>query len=233
MASQRDLIPCAYGILCLLQWWLLLLVTVFLMWLGWKQVTERGLVMVFPFEIFAGIVAGSAICVRPFIWVGSSRPILIFLLCCWIAYNGYCDYCVRCFHRAWSDVALQLIRLSVNKVKKCLLHKKSHCLLKWIWLVLYPPIFASSILLFPAFDRPSVLVRVMEWNGCQKMSCFGTGAPGQTAYVLLFAVSNCFSFAFFYTRSVNPKCADNLKKIPVLSSGYSSRRSYSSIYWLV
>ena len=73
-----------------------------------------------------------------------------------------------------------------------------------------PPIFASSIILFPA--------TIAGWFGnadgmswLQNLSA--TLSPGQPLYVLFYAVAIIF-FCFFYTALVfNPReMADNLKK---------------------
>jgi preprotein translocase subunit SecY len=73
-----------------------------------------------------------------------------------------------------------------------------------------PPIFASSIILFPA--------TLVGWFGASEgftwlRDVAGTLSPGQPIYVMLYASAIIF-FCFFYTALVfNPKeTADNLKK---------------------
>jgi len=81
-----------------------------------------------------------------------------------------------------------------------------------------PPIFASSIILFPA--------TLVGWFGnAQGLTWLrdlaSTLSPGQPIYVLLYAAAIVF-FAFFYTAIVfNPKeTADNLKKSGALVPGF-------------
>ncbi len=88
--------------------------------------------------------------------------------------------------------------------------QKSHLPLKVNMAGVIPPIFASSILLFPAsIGQWFGQGEGMEW--LQNISL--ALAPGQPLYVLLFAIAIVF-FCFFYTALVfNPKdVADNLKK---------------------
>src|SRR5207302_7134738 len=73
-----------------------------------------------------------------------------------------------------------------------------------------PPIFASSIILFPA--------TLASWFGSNEHMVWlkdvsGAPSPGQVLYIILFAVAIIF-FCFFYTALVfNPRdTADNLKK---------------------
>jgi preprotein translocase subunit SecY len=81
-----------------------------------------------------------------------------------------------------------------------------------------PPIFASSIILFPA--------TLAGWFGANENMAWlkdvgSTLSPGQPIYVLMYAAAIVF-FCFFYTALVfNPKeTADNLKKSGALVPGY-------------
>jgi preprotein translocase subunit SecY len=89
-----------------------------------------------------------------------------------------------------------------------------------------PPIFASSIILFPA--------TMVGWFGESEgliwlRNIAGTMAPGQPIYTLLYATAIIF-FCFFYTALVfNPKeTADNLKKsgafVPGIRPGEQTAR---------
>merc|ERR1712157_53092 len=106
-------------------------------------------------------------------------------------------------------------RITVNYAKrqqgkKVFAAQKSHLPLKVNMAGVISPIFASSILLFPAsIGQWFGQGEGMEW--LQNISL--ALAPGQPLYVLLFAIAIVF-FCFFYTALVfNPKdVADNLKK---------------------
>ena len=100
--------------------------------------------------------------------------------------------------------------LNVRLEEKYLVGKTSHLPLKLNMAGVIPPIFASSIILFPA--------TLAGWFGSnQHMSWLkdigSTLSPGQPLYIILFATAIVF-FCFFYTALVfNPKeTADNLKK---------------------
>ena len=76
-----------------------------------------------------------------------------------------------------------------------------------------PPIFASSIILFPA--------TIGGWFGTPRACSLAArsvdhASPGQPLYVMLYAAAIIIFFCFFYTALVfNPKeTADNLKKHP-------------------
>ena len=96
--------------------------------------------------------------------------------------------------------------------------QSSHLPLKLNMAGVIPPIFASSIILFPA--------TLAGWFGSQESMLWlkDLGAalsPGQPVYVLLYALAIVF-FCFFYTALVfNPKeTADNLKKSGAFIPGY-------------
>jgi preprotein translocase subunit SecY len=97
----------------------------------------------------------------------------------------------------------------------------SHLPLKLNMAGVIPPIFASSIILFPATiaqwftsgDVTNPVVRFIKDLGA-------TLAPGQPVYILLYAVAIIF-FCFFYTALVfnSRETADNLKKSGALLPG--------------
>jgi preprotein translocase subunit SecY len=98
--------------------------------------------------------------------------------------------------------------------------QSSHLPLKLNMAGVIPPIFASSIILFPA--------TMAGWFGSHQ-STFGDMlkdiaaalSPGQPIYVMLYALAIIF-FCFFYTALVfNPReTADNLKKSGAFVPGY-------------
>jgi len=98
-----------------------------------------------------------------------------------------------------------------------------------------PPIFASSIILFPA--------SLAGWFGSSDSMYWlkdlsGAISPGQPIYILLFAAAILF-FCFFYTALVfNPKeTADNLKKsgafIPGIRPGDQTAKYIDKIMGLL
>ncbi|MGZ8256165.1 MAG: preprotein translocase subunit SecY [Gallionella sp.] len=181
--------------------------TMFLMWLG-EQITERGLGNGISLIIFAGIAAGlpSAIFnTIDLIRTGSySIPFAMLLFAGAIAVT----YLVVFVERGQRKILVNYAKRQVgNKVYG---GQSSHLPLKINMAGVIPPIFASSIILFPA--------TIAGWFGAghgmnwlkdisDKLS------PGQPIYVMVYAVA-IFFFCFFYTALVfSPKeTADNLKK---------------------
>jgi preprotein translocase subunit SecY len=181
--------------------------TMFLMWLG-EQITERGIGNGISIIIFAGIVAGLPHAVGSTLELARtgafSIPLVIFLFIAVILVTALVVFVERGQRK-----------ITVNYAKRQVGNKlyggqTSHLPLKLNMAGVIPPIFASSIILFPA--------TLAGWFGTSdRMSWLkdiGTSlSPGQPIYVLLFAAAIVF-FCFFYTALVfNPKeTADNLKK---------------------
>ena len=181
--------------------------TMFLMWLG-EQITERGIGNGISIIIFAGIVAGLPHAVGSTLELARtgafSIPLVIFLFVAVIMVTALVVFVERGQRK-----------ITVNYAKRQVGNKlyggqTSHLPLKLNMAGVIPPIFASSIILFPA--------TLAGWFGTSdKMSWLkdiGTAlSPGQPIYVLFFAAAIIF-FCFFYTALVfNPKeTADNLKK---------------------
>ncbi len=181
--------------------------TMFLMWLG-EQITERGIGNGISIIIFAGIVAGLPHAVGSTLELARtgafSIPLVIFLFIAVILVTALVVFVERGQRK-----------ITVNYAKRQVGNKlyggqTSHLPLKLNMAGVIPPIFASSIILFPA--------TLAGWFGTSdRMSWLkdiGTSlSPGQPIYVLLFAAAIIF-FCFFYTALVfNPKeTADNLKK---------------------
>jgi preprotein translocase subunit SecY len=181
--------------------------TMFLMWLG-EQITERGLGNGISLIIFAGIAAGMPNAIGSTLEmarVGTfSIPLVLFLFAGAILVTGLVVFVERGQRKILVNYAKRQVG---NKVYG---GQSSHLPLKLNMSGVIPPIFASSIILFPA--------TLAGW--------FGTGssatwlkdisdvlAPGQPIYVMLYAAAIIF-FCFFYTALVfNPKeTAENLKK---------------------
>ena len=182
--------------------------TMFLMWLG-EQVTERGIGNGISVIIFAGIVAGLPAAVAGTMELARTGELQWFtVLVLFILALGVTFFVVF--------VERGQRRITVNYAKRQQGNKlyqggTSHLPLKVNMAGVIPPIFASSIILFPATLGGWVgsAGEGMEWV----KDIASTLAPGQPLYVLFYAIAIMF-FAFFYTALVfNPKdTADNLKK---------------------
>lgn len=181
--------------------------TMFLMWLG-EQITERGLGNGISLIIFAGIAAGlpSAIgSTLELVRTGAfSIPLVLFLLLGAFAVTALVVFVERGQRKVLVNYAKRQVG---NKIYG---GQASHLPLKLNMAGVIPPIFASSIILFPAtlagwFGSGQNMFWLRDIS--EKLS------PGQPIYVLLYAAAIVF-FCFFYTALVfSPKeTADNLKK---------------------
>jgi len=181
--------------------------TMFLMWLG-EQITERGLGNGISIIIFAGIAAGlpSAIAgTLELVRNGSMNPLVAILIAAAVALVT----AFVCFvERGQRKILVNYAKRQVgNKVYG---GQTSHLPFKMNMAGVIPPIFASSLILFPA--------TLLGWFGSAEgfnwlRDIAGTLSPGQPIYVLLYAGLIVF-FCFFYTAlQYSPReTADNLKK---------------------
>jgi preprotein translocase subunit SecY len=185
--------------------------TMFLMWLG-EQITERGLGNGISMIIFAGIVAGlpSAIGgLAELVRTGSigafASLVIVVLVAAVTAFVVFVERGQR--------------RITVNYAKRQVGNKiyggqTSFLPLKLNMSGVIPPIFASSIILFPA--------TIGQWfaSGASEnpvvlfiKDAASTLAPGQPVYITVYALAIIF-FCFFYTALVfnSRETADNLKR---------------------
>ncbi|WP_445082187.1 preprotein translocase subunit SecY [Candidatus Marithrix sp. Canyon 246] len=181
--------------------------TLFLMWLG-EQVTERGIGNGISIIIFAGIVAGLPSAVGGTLELARTGQLHVLTLLLLFAIILFVIAFVVFVERGQR-------RLTVNYAKRQIGNKmyagqSSHLPLKLNMAGVIPPIFASSIILFPA--------TLGGWLGSAEGMTWlkdlsQTLSPGQPLYVFAYAVAIIF-FCFFYTALIfNPKeIADNLKK---------------------
>ena len=189
--------------------------TLFLMWLG-EQVTERGVGNGISMIIFAGIAAGIPAAVGGTLELGRTGELGWFTILFLFGLALVVTFLVVFVEKGQR-------RITVNYAKRQQGNKlfaggTSHLPLKVNMAGVIPPIFASSIILFPA--------TVAGWfgSGVDGVSWLkdlaSTLSPGQPPYVVLYAVAIIF-FCFFYTALVfNPKeTADNLKKSGALIPG--------------
>jgi len=181
--------------------------TTFLMWLG-ERITEKGIGNGISLIIFAAIVSGLPSALGSTLELartGEFQPLfVVFLLAMALAVTGFIVFVERGQRR----ITVQYAKQQVGR--KMFGGQSTHLPLKVNMAGVIPPIFASSIILFP--------VTVANWFG----SAEGFGwlhdisqaiSPGQPLYVVLYSVAIIF-FCFFYTAIVfDPRdTADNLKK---------------------
>jgi preprotein translocase subunit SecY len=201
---------------------------VFLMWLG-EQITEHGIGNGISILIFAGIVAGLPGAIGQSFESARQGDLNILALLAIavmaIATVGFVVFMERGQRRITINYAKR------QQGRRVYAAQSSHLPLKVNMAGVIPPIFASSILLFPA--------SVGQWFGqSEGMEWLQDVAlalgPGQPLYILLFAMSIVF-FCYFYTAIVfNPRdVADNLKKsgafIPGIRPGDQSARYIDSV----
>jgi preprotein translocase subunit SecY len=202
--------------------------TMFLMWLG-EQITERGLGNGISILIFAGIVAGLPNAIGglfELVRTGSINPLSAIFI---VALIGLVTAFVVFVERGQRKILVNYAKRQVgNKIYG---GQSSHLPLKLNMSGVIPPIFASSLILFPA--------TLASW--------FTTGdatrwirdlanalSPGQPLYILLYASLIVF-FCFFYTALVfnSKETADNLKKsgafVPGIRPGDQTARYIDKI----
>jgi len=202
--------------------------TMFLMWLG-EQITERGIGNGISIIIFAGIVAGLPSAIGGTLELtrtGSfSIPLVLLLFVGALLVTAFVVFMERGQRKILVNYAKRQVG---NKVYG---GQSSHLPLKINMAGVIPPIFASSIILFPA--------TIAGWFGSGESMAWlrdlaATLSPGQPIYVMLYAVAIIF-FCFFYTALVfNPKeTADNLKKsgafVPGIRPGEQTARYIDKI----
>jgi len=181
--------------------------TMFLMWLG-EQITERGIGNGISMIIFAGIVAGLPAAIGGTLELsrtGQLAPVLVlFLIVLAIAVTAFVVFVERGQRRITVNYAKR------QQGRKMMGGQTSHLPLKLNMAGVIPPIFASSIILFPA-TIASWLGRTPGFEWIADMAA--KLGPGQPLYVGFYATAIMF-FCFFYTALVfNSKdTADNLKK---------------------
>lgn len=177
--------------------------TVFLMWLG-EQITERGIGNGISLIIFAGIVArlpNAIISSVRLVQAGElSIFFVVFLIGMMMAVVGVIIY----MERGQRKIPVQYAKRVVGR--KVYGGQSTHLPLKINTSGVIPPIFASSIIMFPATVAGFIAVPWVQAIAKQF-------SPGTVLYTILY-VGMIFFFAYFYTAIIfNPiDIADNLKK---------------------
>ena len=202
--------------------------TMFLMWLG-EQITERGLGNGISIIIFAGIAAGLPNAIGgllELVRTGAMHPFTALVICVLVVIvTGVVVFVERGQRKILVNYAKRQVG---NKIYG---GQSSHLPLKLNMAGVIPPIFASSIILFPA--------TLAQWFGSSESMTWlkdlgSTLAPGQPIYVILYAAAIVF-FCFFYTALVfnSKETADNLKKsgafVPGIRPGEQTARYIDKI----
>ncbi len=189
--------------------------TMFLMWLG-EQITERGLGNGISLIIFAGIVAGLPQAVGStleLVRTGEMNALTVLtLFVLAVAVTAFVVFVERGQRRITVNYAKR------QQGRKMFAAQSSHLPLKLNMAGVIPPIFASSIILFPS--------TLGQWVGTQEnmrwlQDIVAKISPGEPLYVLLYAMAIVF-FCFFYTALVfnSKETADNLKRSGAFIPGY-------------
>ncbi len=181
--------------------------TMFLVWLG-EQISERGIGNGISLLIFASIVAGLPSAVAGTLELartGAFTPIgVLALFVGAVAVTAFVVFVERGQRRLTVNYAKR------QQGRRMLAGQSPHLPLKLNMAGVIPPIFASSIILFPA----SLGSWFGQSDGMSWLKDIATTlSPGQPIYTLVYAGMIIF-FCFFYTALVfNPReIADNLKK---------------------
>ena len=202
--------------------------TMFLMWLG-EQITERGIGNGISLIIFAGIAAGLPNAVVGTLELQRTGAFTI-LTIFFIAALVIGVTALVCFvERGQRRILVNYAKRQVGR--KVYGGQSSHLPLKLNMSGVIPPIFASSIILFPA--------TLAGWFGTGEnmrwlSNIASTLHPGQPVYVFLYSAAIVF-FCFFYAALMfNPKeTADNLKKsgafVPGIRPGDQTARYIEKI----
>lgn len=202
--------------------------TMFLMWLG-EQVTERGIGNGISLIIFSGIVAGLPSALgRTLEQVREGQLQVVILFIVVAAVVGVVALVVF-MERAQRRITINYARrMQGGKVYSA---QSTHLPLKINMSGVIPPIFASSLILFPATIAQFFgQTKGMEWLNTLTVSL----GQGQPLHMILFSIGIVF-FCFFYTALVfNPKeTADNLKKsgafIPGIRPGEQTARYIDTV----
>jgi preprotein translocase subunit SecY len=185
--------------------------TMFLMWLG-EQITERGLGNGISMIILSGIVAGLPNAIGSTLQQvsnGELNALAAFVIFAMVIAVTYCVVFVERGQR----------RIQVNYAKRqqgrrMMMGQSTHLPFKLNMSGVIPPIFASSLLLFPATianwfgnaSEPGMVQNFLQ----QAAAALSTGQP---VHMLLYGLLIVF-FCFFYTALVfnSKETADNLKK---------------------
>ncbi len=177
--------------------------TAFIMWLG-EQITERGVGNGISLIIFAGIVSSlpsAVVTTLEFIRQGELKPFVALLI---MAIMLFTVGAIIFMERGQRRIAVQYAKRVVGR--RMYSGQSSHLPLKINTAGVIPPIFASSLLLFPG-----TITNFIDHPAAKAISQYL--APGTWLYMVV-DVGLIIFFCYFYTAvTFNPTdVADNLKK---------------------
>lgn len=194
--------------------------SMFLMWLG-EQMTERGIGNGISLLIFAGIVAGLPAAVAHTLSMSSNGELSTIKLVMVVALVLAVTAFVVFMERAQRRITVNYARRSGGQ--RSYMNQTSHLPLKINMAGVIPPIFANSILMFPAMAA--------TWGNASHQARWLQDVvqvltPGEPLYDIIYAVL-VITFAFFYTAIVfnSQDTADNLKRSGALIPGIRPGRS--------
>ncbi len=202
--------------------------TIFLMWLG-EQITERGLGNGISILIFSGIAAGLPSAMAGLFELVNTGAMAVlsalFIMVLVVLVTAFVVYVERGQRKIVVNYAKRQVG---NRVYG---GQSSHLPLKLNMSGVIPPIFASSIILFPA----TIASWFSSGDGMRWLKDLAAAlSPGQPFYISLYAIAIVF-FCFFYTALVfnSRETADNLKKsgafVPGIRPGEQTARYIDKI----
>jgi preprotein translocase subunit SecY len=202
--------------------------TLFLMWLG-EQITEKGIGNGISMIIFAGIVSGLPSAMGSTLSLVSTGELTVILVAILFAMTLLVTAFVVFMERGQRRITVNYAKRQQGR--KMVGGQSSYLPLKINMAGVIPPIFASSIILFPAtlggwFSQSEG----MGWLADLTASI----SPGQPLYVLFYGLAIVF-FTFFYTALTfdSKDTADNLRKsggfIPGIRPGKHSADYIDSV----
>ena len=197
--------------------------TMFLMWLG-EQMTERGIVNGISLIITAGIAAGIPAGISRLLTLTSQGSMSMLMAVAIVIGALLLIYVVVYFESAQRKIPVHYAKRQVGN--RLVQGQSTHMPFKLNMAGVIPPIFASSIILFPS--------TLLSWFGSTNTDNWFYKAAallqhGQPVYILLFAATIIF-FCYFYTALVfSPReMAENLKKsgafVPGIRPGEQTSR---------
>jgi preprotein translocase subunit SecY len=194
--------------------------TMFLMWLG-EQMTERGIGNGISLLIFAGIVAGLPGAVVHTLGMANNGELTLIKLLMVAGLVLLVTAFVVFMERAQRRITVNYARRSGGQ--RAYMNQTSHLPLKINMAGVIPPIFASSLLMFPA--------TAVTWFSTSHHSRWlqdltQSLSPGNPLHDIVFSVL-VIAFAFFYTAIVfnSEETADNLKRSGALIPGIRPGRA--------
>jgi preprotein translocase subunit SecY len=197
--------------------------TMFLMWLG-EQITERGVGNGVSLIIFAGIVSGlPSAALNTMTQVSSGEISILAILAIIVLVLGV-TYFVVYMERGLRKITVNYARRQGGR--QGYMNQNSHLPLKLNMSGVIPPIFASSLILFPSTISTwlsSASSTAEGWRGALSRGLQGVAqalAPAEPLHMALYGAM-IMGFAFFYTALVfnSQETAENLKKSGALIPG--------------